>query len=85
MIVLFIGMFWSCAGIVGICEFGERLCSTFEEINDMYHQFAWYRFPCKAKRMLITLLMIAQKPVELRVFGSISCGRVTLKSVSMKI
>lgn len=82
VIALFIGIFWSFSAIFGVCEFGKSLTGSFEEINDIYHQFAWYRFPFKAQQMLITLLVIAQEPIELHVFGSISCGRITLKNVS---
>lgn len=60
---------------------GEQLTGSFEEINDVYGQLAWYSFPCEAEQMLIILMGMAQKPVQLRVFGSISCGRVALKNV----
>lgn len=61
--------------------FGERLRSSFEEINDNCDQFAWHLFPWKTQQMLIHLIANAQNPVELRVFGSTSCTRVTLKKV----
>lgn len=76
-------MFWSFASVFGICEFGERLSGTFAEINDVYVQFAdWRLFPYKSRRMLTQVMMVAQKPIELRVFGSISCGRITFKDVN---
>lgn len=82
ILILSLDMFVSFSLIVGICEFGERLSGNFNEINNVYYQFAWYLFPCNTKNMLSTLIMFAQKPVELRVFGSILCGRITLKNVS---
>lgn len=75
-------MFWGFAGIFGVCEFGERMCGSFDGINDIYHQFAWYLFPWKAQQMVTMLIIVAQEPVELHVFGSISCGRITFKNVS---
>lgn len=77
-------MVWSFVLIFGVCEFGERLSFKFEEINDRYDQFAWYRFPSNIQCMLPVLIMVAQKPVRLCVFGKISCGRITLKTVSKK-
>lgn len=75
-------MFYLFAPIFGVCEFGERLYGTFEEINAVYNQFAWYSFPYNVQQMLPILIMVAQNPIELRVFGSIACGRITLQNVS---
>lgn len=75
-------MFWALATVFGFCEFGERLTGGFDEINQVYDQFVWYLFPYRAQHILTTLLMIAQKPVELCAFGSVSCGRITFKNVS---
>lgn len=58
------------------------MSGTFAEINDVYDQFAWYLIPCKAQHMLMILLIVVEKPVELRVFGSNTCGRITFKNVS---
>lgn len=81
MIVLSMFIFWSFIAIFGICEYGERLRETFNEISDAYNQLAFYLYPCDVQHMLTTLLMVAQKPVELEVFGSIVCGRITFKNV----
>lgn len=75
-------MVWSTAVIFCACEFGEQLSETFDQINNSYDQLSWYSFPSNAQHMLIIQLIIAQKPVELRVFGEISCCRITLKNVS---
>lgn len=75
-------MFWSFVIIFGVCEFGEKLSGTFEEINDVYDQFAWYSLPYDVQRILSTLVAVAQKPFEIRVFGSILCDRITFKKVS---
>lgn len=75
-------MFWSFLIIFIVCEFGERLSYTFDEIIDAYEQFRWYLFPRKVQHMQPILLSVAQRPVKVNVFGSISCGRITLRDVS---
>lgn len=80
--MLFIEMVWSLAIVFAVCDFGERRCGTFAEINDEYKQLRWYLFPCDVQQMLSFQIMVAQKPVELNVFGSSACGRITLKNVS---
>lgn len=85
IIILSMDICWSFVVIFGVCEFGERLCGTFNGINYVYDEISWYFFPCKAQKMLPILMNVAQSPVELHVFGSISCGRITLKSVSRTI
>lgn len=72
---------WMFVTIFGICEFGERLSETFNEINEMYDRLDWYRFPCNVQHTLTILMIFAQKPVELYVFGSMTCGRITFKNV----
>lgn len=79
---LAIDLFWALVLIFSVCDFGERLCGKLEEIGHVYDQSSWYAFPYNVQRMLSTLIMIAQQPVELQVFGSISCGRITFRSVS---
>lgn len=68
---------------MGVCEFGEQLKGSFQQINGAFDQFPWYAFPRKTRRLLATLaILFAQQPVELQVFGSISCCRITLQNVS---
>lgn len=75
-------MLWVFVLIFGICEFGERLNkSSSEEINYTFEQSAWYLFPRDVQSVLPFLIMVAQKPVDLDVFGSISCSRITFKKV----
>lgn len=75
-------MFLAFIIIFCVCDFGERLTGAFEEIVYVCNRFAWHLFPCHVQRMLSTLILVAQKPVELRVIGSISCGRITFQNVS---
>lgn len=68
--------------IFGVCELGDQLTCTFEEIEHVCDQFKWYLFPRNVKHMLPILIMAVRKPVELNVFGTISCSRITLENVS---
>lgn len=79
---MFITMVWVFVAISSICEFGERLSGTFNEINNVCDQLAWHLFPHDVQQLLSFLFMIVQKPTELRVFGSISCSRITFQNVS---
>lgn len=74
-------MFMAISIIFGVCEFGEKLSETFGEVYDVYDQFAWYLFPYDVQQMLSIMMIVAQKPVELRVFGSISSNRITFRNV----
>lgn len=64
------------------CEIGQRMSNAFEEIGEVTAQYRWYAFPKQIKRMLPTILINLQVPVELPIFGSFSCGRDTFKGVS---
>lgn len=64
-----------------ICELGQKASNAFEEILEEFDGFNWYRFPHKIQRSLPMILIVAQMPVVLEVFGSISCCREVLKTV----
>lgn len=84
LIVLSIEIFWAFANLFGICELGQRFSGECEEICDVLNQLRWYWFSCDTQRMLITILLTAQKPIEIEIFGSISCNRNTFKEVSFQ-
>lgn len=63
------------------CEIGHELCSSFIEIDYAVEQMDWYKFPANLWRLLPMLMAAAQKPVNLRVFGSTSCAREDFKGV----
>lgn len=66
-----------------ICELGQRLTNAFGEIGDVIADFDWYLFSFEIRKLLPTLLMVAQQPVALECFGSISGSRDTFKTVSL--
>lgn len=85
MLVLLVTIFYAiyAFGVVfTVCELFQRLTDGFDEINDVIDQLKWYQFPDEIQKMLPTLLIIVQKPVVIKCFGSISCCRETFKEVS---
>lgn len=64
------------------CELGQRVSDAFEEIVDEFNKFHWYRFPNEMNRLLPIILITAQTPVEVEVFGGITLCRVVMKTVS---
>lgn len=85
MINRFIELFFSFFGLFGFCEFGERLREAFDEINMVLNQIKWYLLPRKTQKILSIMLMFTQRPVELDIFGSVSCNRITFKKVSKRV
>lgn len=66
----------------GICEFGQRMTNAFERIDNEFESFDWHLFPLEMQRMLPPILMMAQAPVVLNYFGSMSATREYAKKVS---
>lgn len=72
------------ATVFMICELGQRMIDAFD--NNVYFEmsrFDWYLFPIEIKRILPTIILMAQKPVSLECFGGILCTREVFKSVSL--
>lgn len=67
-----------------ICEIGEKFYDSFKKINDVINHFKWYLLPVNIQQMLPTIILIAQRPVVFKCFGSISCLREAFKKVSFK-
>lgn len=67
-----------------LCEFGEKVGAVFEEISIAVDQLNWYLFPIGTRKLLPTVLIVAQEPVGLDIFGSISCNRRTFKEVKSR-
>lgn len=75
-------IFAATVGIFVVCELGQRLSNAFEEILDEFDRFHWYQFPLEISRSLVKILAVSQIPVEMEVFGSITCCRFVMKFVS---
>lgn len=67
--------------IFAFCEGMQRFINAFDELNDALIQLHWYRYPIRIQRMLIPLMMNAQKSVKIAFFGSISGNREQFKKV----
>lgn len=65
------------------CEFGHKLSKAFEEINDTIDRLNWYKFPVQIWKCLPILIVGAQTPATISVFGSVSCTREDFKNVRM--
>lgn len=64
-----------------ICELGQRICDAYGEIDDLIEAFDWYLFSHEIQRLLPTILIVTQKPVVLKCFGSTSALRETFRIV----
>lgn len=77
-----VGMvFWSFTFIFIICEFGENVCSAFDEINILFDEIDWYLFPIEIQRYLPTLFLVSQQPVLIQGYGNILFNRYAFKKV----
>lgn len=73
--------FWAIALIFATCECIQRFTNAFDDINDAIERLDWYLYPIEIQRLLIPIMMYAQKPVVIEVFGSISCSRDQFRKV----
>lgn len=80
---LSVEMFWAFGSIFIACELCESVSNAFIEVNDVVNQFDWYLFPIQVKRLLPTIIMNKQQPVNFECFGSIRFSRETFKKVSV--
>lgn len=62
-------------------ELGERMSMSFVEVGDEIGELDWYAFPIEIQKMLPIVLIDSQKPIAIRCFGSIFCGREIFKKV----
>lgn len=67
--------------ILVICELGHRLTVAFDQIHDEIGKYDWFLFSHEIQKMLPTMLIVSQKPVEFEIFGSLSGIRETFKKV----
>lgn len=67
------------------CDLAQRSCDYFTDINETMDKSTWYLFPHDVQRLLPTILIIVQQPVELECFGGIACNRELAKRVSVSV
>lgn len=76
--------FWAFCLVLVICEAGQKLSDSFEEVEDDFGQIDWYLLPLEIQRMLPTILIYLQDPMVVRFFGSLTCCRELFKNVMPK-
>lgn len=64
------------------CEVGQRFENLFEDVNAHLYQLDWYLFPMKVQQMMPTVLINAQKPVIMGLFGIINANRIQCQRVN---
>lgn len=85
IVILFTSIFYVCDsfGVVFLsCETSQWIINAFEEIEHIFGEYRWYLFPDQVKQMLPMMLMNVQKPIQVQIFGSLSCCREAFKRVS---
>lgn len=82
LVNLYVQLFCSFVAVFGMCEFGQRVSESFYKINIVLERFKWYLLPMEAQKMLPIIMIVAQEPVTLKIFGSVACNRITFKEVS---
>lgn len=70
--------------MVGIfCEMGERVCAMFGAVDETLEEMDWYLYPNEVQRMLPAIMIVAQKPIYVQLFGSTTASRETFKKVNL--
>lgn len=79
----FMKLCWALTILYTFCEAGERIKLAFCEIDDKVNQLKWYSFPTHLWRMLPVIMANTQETVNLKCFGSISCGLIAFEQVKL--
>lgn len=74
-------VFYAFGIVFTVCELSERIINSFEQINDVVHQFEWYLFPVSIQRILPIFIINVHQPIDIAYFGSRSCSREAFKKV----
>lgn len=63
------------------CKMGERFSGAYDGLIDELNENDWYLLPSEMTRMFIILMINAQKPLDVKFFGSFSLGRYQFSQV----
>lgn len=74
-------MFWAFTLVFVACELGERVRNEFDCVRFLVDQLKFHLFPHKLRKLVPTITINAQNPVEFKCFGSISCSRESFQKV----
>lgn len=74
--------FWALNLVFVVCEMCERCNVTYNKINDELNKNDWYLLPTEMTQMFLIIMINAQKPLDVKFFGSASLGRYQFRRVS---
>lgn len=74
-------VFWSFVQIFVFCNLGESVSALFSQIDNLFYCCDWYTFPTDIQRILPTVMMAAQQPVDIQGFANLKCTRDAFKRV----
>lgn len=82
MLLIALGYGLNSFGLVFItCEFSQRGCDAVNSFDFEIGQIDWYLCPIEMKKMLPTIMNMAQKPVAIKGFGTMAADREIFKKV----
>lgn len=67
-----------------VCDIGENVTLAYATMNQSIYGITWYECPVKLQRYLVPMILMAEKPFNVNVFGSIDCSRDTFKQIINK-
>lgn len=66
-----------------VCEIGQQTTDAFNEVEYAIDRLDWYLYPIKMQKMLVPIMVYAQKPVDMEFFGSFTCNRDQFKKARL--
>lgn len=71
--------------IAVLCVFGDETTARFERIFKSICKCPWNEFTLKIQKLLLMMLMIAEKSVHLKGYINVKCTRQFMKTVSERL
>lgn len=82
MVLMAIGYVVYSFGVVFIaCEASQNGCDAVNAFDTEIGQINWYLYPVEIKKMLPMIMNMAQKPVQIGGFGTMTTDRELFKKV----
>lgn len=81
LVMAFAYALYSFGLLFAACEIIQNVCDAVNAFDMEIVQSDWYLYPLKMKKMLPMIVNMAQKPVEIKWFGSSAANRDTFKKV----
>lgn len=69
--------------MIGIfCLFGDDITRRFGDITIDFFHSKWYLYPAEMRQAIVTIMIVAQKPIHVRGLGIVYCTRELFKKVN---